>query len=75
MSKQLTLSFAQASSAGVKPGNQDFLGHLIPDGHLINTKGIACAIADGISSSNVSHIASQTSVQSFLDDYFCTPDA
>ena len=75
MSKQLSLAFAQASSAGVKPGNQDFLGHLIPDGHLVNTKGIACAIADGISSSNVSHIASQTSVQSFLDDYFCTPDA
>jgi len=75
MSKQLSLAFAQASSAGVKPGNQDFLGHRTPDGHLINTKGIACAVADGISSSNVSHIASQTSVQSFLDDYFCTPDA
>jgi serine/threonine protein phosphatase PrpC len=75
VSKQLSLTFAQASSAGVKPGNQDFLGHLIPDDHSINTKGIACAIADGISSSNVSHIASQTSVQSFLDDYFCTPDA
>lgn len=75
MSKPLSLAFAQASSAGVKASNQDFLGHLIPDGHLINTKGIACAIADGISSSHVSHIASQTAVQSFLADYFCTPEA
>lgn len=75
MAKNMTLSFAQASSAGRKPGNQDFVSYHIPAGYQQNTKGIACAIADGISSSNVSHIASQVSVQSFLDDYFCTPDA
>ncbi|WP_420592150.1 protein kinase domain-containing protein [Bacterioplanoides sp.] len=75
MSKQLSVIFAHASDAGRKPGNQDYLGQRTPAGHLLNTKGIACAIADGISSSNVSHIASQTSVNSFLDDYFCTPEA
>lgn len=38
-------------------------------------KGVAFAIADGISSSSVSHIASETAVRSFLDDYLCTSEA
>ena len=37
--------------------------------------GIALAIADGISSSRVGHIASQTAVRSFLDDYYATAEA
>ena len=37
-------------------------------------KGAAFAIADGISSSSVSAIASETAVKSFLDDYYCTSD-
>lgn len=31
-------------------------------------------MADGISSSDVSHIASEAAVHGFLDDYFCTSD-
>lgn len=31
-------------------------------------------MADGISSSSVSHIASEAAVHGFLDDYFCTSD-
>lgn len=32
-------------------------------------------MADGISSSEVSHIASEASVKGFLEDYYCTSDA
>ncbi len=39
------------------------------------SKGIALAIADGISSSAVSQIASAAAVRSLLDDYYCTSDA
>lgn len=38
-------------------------------------KGMAFVMADGISSSDVSHIASETAVKSFLDDYYCTSEA
>ncbi len=73
-SKQLEVTVGQHSEAGRKSGNQDFHGLLIPDGAPRTTKGIAAAIADGISSSNVSHIASESSVAGFLSDYFSTPE-
>ena len=38
-------------------------------------KGIAIALADGISSSNVSQVASQSAVRVFLEDYYCTSPA
>lgn len=47
---------------------------LVPKEPLLSTKGIAIAIADGISSSEVSHIASEASVRGLLDDYFCTSE-
>lgn len=75
MKKQLRIRSGQASSAGKKAQNQDFYGVYIPKGYLLETKGIACAIADGISSSNVSHIAAETAVTSFLSDYYSTSDA
>jgi len=60
MNKKLKISIGQYSSAGIKAQNQDFHGVYIPEGHALSSKGIACAIADGISSSNVSHIAAET---------------
>jgi protein phosphatase len=75
MNKKLKISIGQYSSAGIKAQNQDFHGIYIPEGHALSSKGIACAIADGISSSNVSHIAAETAVSSFLADYYSTSDA
>ncbi|WP_180051460.1 bifunctional protein-serine/threonine kinase/phosphatase [Acinetobacter sp. YH12211] len=75
MNKKLKISIGQYSSAGIKAQNQDFHGVYIPEGHALSSKGIACAIADGISSSNVSHIAAETAVSSFLSDYYSTSDA
>jgi serine/threonine protein phosphatase PrpC len=56
------------SSAGIKAQNQDFHGIYIPEGHALSSKGIACALADGISSSNVSHIAAETAVRAAFAD-------
>ncbi len=75
MSKKLTVSIGQASSRGRKKINQDFYGAYIPKEPLLSSKGIAVAIADGISSSDVSQIASETAVAGFLQDYYCTSDA
>ena len=75
MKKKLTLHIGQYSSAGRKSINQDFHGVCVPNEPSLSTKGIAVAIADGISSSDVSQIASETSIKNFLQDYYCTSDA
>ena len=48
---------------------------LIPDEPLLEPKGIAIVLADGISSSNVSQVASESAVKSFLTDYYCTSES
>jgi serine/threonine protein phosphatase PrpC len=75
MPAELRISLGQCSDKGRKPTNQDFHGALIPGEPLLNLKGIAVVIADGISSSEVSHIASESAVKSFLTDYYCTSES
>ncbi|WP_203141455.1 bifunctional protein-serine/threonine kinase/phosphatase [Marinobacter mangrovi] len=75
MENRLTIALGQHTDRGRKPTNQDFHGCQIPTGAMRDLKGIALAMADGISSSDVSHIASETAVRAFLDDYYCTSDA
>ena len=75
MKKTLKVTIGQYSTAGVKQQNQDFHGVYLPEGHVLKQKGIACVIADGIGSSNVSHLAAETAVGSFLSDYYSTSDA
>ncbi|KQO88833.1 protein kinase [Methylobacterium sp. Leaf92] len=74
MPNDLRLTLGQHSAAGRKPHNQDFHGALIPGQPALGLKGAAIAIADGIGSSAVSHVASETAVKSFLTDYYDTPD-
>src|SRR5690606_21131626 len=73
--QHLTIEAGQISCAARKPTNQDFLGLLIPDRHQRHSKGLASVIADGISSSNVSQIASEAAVAGFLSDYYSTPES
>src|SRR5215207_6797460 len=74
MPRELKISVGQYSDKGRKEINQDFHGVLIPDEPLLSLKGIAVVLADGISSSNVSQIASESAVKSFLTDYYCTSE-
>ncbi len=48
---------------------------ILPAEPLLSTKGIAVALADGISSSSVSAEASHVAVSGFLADYYCTSEA
>lgn len=75
MQKNLSISYGHYSNAGVKKINQDFCDIFIPKNHLLTTKGITLCLADGISSSNVSQDASRVSVESFIEDYYCTSEA
>jgi serine/threonine protein kinase len=76
MSAKLSANVGAYTDKGVKQENQDSLGHTHPDNlNLLNTKGIACALADGISSSIDGKQASQCCVTGFLEDYYSTPDS
>jgi serine/threonine protein phosphatase PrpC len=75
MTGQLRVSVGQYSDKGRKAVNQDFHGVYIPINPQLGSKGIAVAVADGISSSEVSQVASQAAVTSFLQDYYCTSEA
>lgn len=74
-SPTLRVAIGSFSGAGKKQSNQDSHGARVPSGSELTLKGAAMAIADGISTSEVSHIAAQTSVTNFLSDYFCTSEA
>ena len=74
MPTHLSLSIGEYSDKGRKAENQDFCGVMLPSEPQLSTKGIVVAIADGISSSEVSHIASEASVRSLLEDYYCTSE-
>ena len=75
MTASLRVTLGQHSQAGRKPVNQDFHGAAIPTEPHLSTKGIVIALADGISSSAVSQVASAAAVRGFLDDYYCTSEA
>lgn len=75
LKNKLNVSISQFTSKGLKDVNQDFHDIRVPTGHQLIHKGIAIAISDGISSSDVSQEASKTSVNSFLEDYYSTPES
>ncbi|MFV0278897.1 MAG: protein kinase domain-containing protein [Parahaliea sp.] len=71
----IKVAIGQHSDRGRKALNQDSHGARMPPEPLRSLKGVALALADGISPSPVSHIASETAIRSFLDDYYCTSEA
>ncbi|WP_232433032.1 hypothetical protein [endosymbiont of Ridgeia piscesae] len=75
MSTKLEIDYAFRSEAGVKQNNDDTCNVCIPEDNLLLSKGIAAAIADGVSSSEGGGRASQICVSGFLSDYFSTPES
>ena len=75
MRNQLAVTIGQYSTAGTKEANQDFHGAFVPEGDELWTKGVALALADGISTSVLGAAAAETAVKSFLTDYFATSEA
>ncbi|WP_024870798.1 bifunctional protein-serine/threonine kinase/phosphatase [Tolumonas lignilytica] len=72
MAKSLKVRVGGYSIAGQKSINQDAFAVKIPDGCELEQKGGVAVIADGVSSCEDSHIASQTAVTSFINDYLST---
>ncbi|MBE3640299.1 bifunctional protein-serine/threonine kinase/phosphatase [Mangrovicoccus algicola] len=71
----LQVTIGQHSSAGTKPVNQDFHGAALPAGAALRFKGVALALADGISPSPVSREAAELAVAALTGDYYDTPEA
>jgi serine/threonine protein kinase/serine/threonine protein phosphatase PrpC len=69
------ITFGQYSEKGRKPVNQDFHAIMAPGVGPARTKGAVVALADGISSSEVSQQAAQLAVKGFIDDYYATPES
>ncbi len=72
---ELNVIAGQQSEAGIKESNDDSCGIRIPDDTLLQTKGIAAVIADGMSGSHAGREAADACVQGFLNDYYSTPDS
>jgi serine/threonine protein phosphatase PrpC len=75
MSSTLKITSGQHSETGIKESNDDACGVRVPDASLLNTKGIAAVIADGMSGSEAGKEAAQACVRGFLSDYFTTPES
>jgi serine/threonine protein phosphatase PrpC len=69
---EIRVTIGQSSSAGRKERNDDSYGVAVPETALLATKGVAMAIADGMSTSEAAKTASETAIRGFLGDYFGT---
>ncbi len=72
---QLTINAGQYSEKGIKKQNEDACGIRIPDEAQLINKGIAIAIADGVSSADYGREAAEACVTGFLSDYYSTADS
>src|SRR5690606_2366214 len=71
----LQINAGQFSDAGRKDRNQDCTGFRSAEAAGLATKGVAAAIADGVSSSEYGGEAATACVHGFLADYFSTPES
>ena len=72
---RLSVDIGQYSIAGRKLRNDDSYGVLCPSNHLLESKGIIAAIADGVSISKAAKQASEMAVRSLLEDYPSTHES
>jgi len=75
MAVKLSISIGQYSEQGVKEENQDCCGVVNPNEPQLTNKGITIAIADGVSSCINGREAAESCINSFLSDYYSTPDS
>ncbi|MDX1490140.1 MAG: bifunctional protein-serine/threonine kinase/phosphatase [Pseudohongiellaceae bacterium] len=74
MPATLKIEAAHFTEKGRKDSNQDCLGARAAEAALLQTKGYAAVIADGVSSSEYGGEAAAACVRGFLADYFSTPE-
>ena len=70
----MKVRFGGFSSAGQKARNDDAVAAELPVlASVAAMKGAVACIADGVSESDRSHLASQLSVTQFIEDYYASP--
>jgi len=70
----LVVSLGQASLAGPRGVNEDFLGGVTPEGAILRDKGVALGVADGVGKGRGGRKAAEISIRRFLSDYYSCPD-
>ncbi|MBL4852451.1 MAG: bifunctional protein-serine/threonine kinase/phosphatase [Gammaproteobacteria bacterium] len=75
MAVKLSISIGQYSQQGIKEENQDCCGVVNPNEPQLTNKGITAAVADGVSSCINGREAAESCINSFLSDYYSTPDS
>lgn len=75
MATGIEVSIGQHSIAGRKERNDDSYGVVVPKSPLLESKGVAMGIADGMSTSEGAKAASETCMRSFLEDYYATHES
>ncbi len=75
MASELKVLAAGYSDIGPKDENQDDFNYCHPEGDILRFKGVVGVIADGVSSSEYGGEAARTSVKTFIEDYYSTPDS
>lgn len=74
-SAELKVAIGHATIRGVKAINEDAVASHIPEQqHALVTKGIAIALADGVSSAEAGREASEYAVSHFIEEYYLSPD-
>jgi len=74
MQSESIIDLGQSSDKGLKTDNEDSYGVLLPESPVLEQKGVAAVIADGVSGCDAGKLASESCVKSLLGDYYCTPD-
>ncbi|AFT66847.1 bifunctional protein-serine/threonine kinase/phosphatase [Cycloclasticus sp. P1] len=74
MQSESIIDLGQSSDKGLKTDNEDSYGVLLPESPVLEQKGVAAVIADGVSGCEAGKLASESCVKSLLGDYYCTPD-
>jgi serine/threonine protein phosphatase PrpC len=71
----LSVNLVTSTVQGLKSDNEDCVGFFIPEeSQQLTNKGIAVAVADGVSSAEAGKEASATAISRFVGDYYQTPD-
>ena len=71
---RLEVEFGHATEAGRRSRNEDCFGVVTPEDEQRWSKGLAFAVADGVSGNGGGREAAEYTVRGVLSDYYATPD-
>ncbi|MDE3011579.1 MAG: bifunctional protein-serine/threonine kinase/phosphatase [Pseudomonadota bacterium] len=70
----MRLRLDHCSLAGPRERNEDYAGAAVPDGEVLQAKGVLVVVADGVGGHARGQEAAEHAVRSLLADYYATPD-